>query len=103
MPIQTTTATRLDGAIALGVSVLVVAATMSMSRSEFLHLPFWQVISLPLVLITIPLGLYWLLKPLPRTASPQTPDDEFPSLEPPPPFPARSEASSTSSTSSHHQ
>jgi hypothetical protein len=79
--------TRVDGTIALGVSVLVVAATMSMSRSEFLRLPFWQVISLPLVLITIPLGLYWLLKPLPRTAPPQTPDDEFPSLEPPPPPP----------------
>jgi hypothetical protein len=105
MPNQTTTTsgTRREGAIALGLSVLLVAANLSMSRAEFLRQGFWYVIAQPLLLITIPLGLYWLLKPLPHTASPQTPDDEFPSLEPPPPFPARSEASSTSSTSSHHQ
>src|SRR5678815_3417720 len=72
------TKTRLDGAIALGFSVVLVVADLSMSRAEFLRQGFWYIIAQPLVLITIPLGLYWLLKPLPR-AAPQTPDDDHPS------------------------
>jgi len=95
--------TRRAGATALVAGVLVFMANVSMDRSQTIERALLAGFSHPLVLITIPLGLYWLLRPKSRTAPPQAPEDDFPSLEPPPPFPAKPEASSTTSTSSRHR
>jgi hypothetical protein len=91
---------RPAGACALVAGILVFMANVSMARSQTAAQALLAGISHPLVLISIPLGLYWLLRPKSRTAPPQAPDDDFPSLEPPPSFPAKSEASCTTSTSS---
>ena len=102
---------RRTGAIALVAGALVFMANVSMARSQTAQQALKAGISHPLVSITIALGLFWLLRsrshtaptapcqlpensivgtvpqlrPRARTAPPKYPDD-FPSLEPPPPF-----------------
>jgi hypothetical protein len=91
------------GACDLVAGIIVFMANVAMNRSETGGQALVAGVSSPLVVISIPLGLYLLLRHKFRTAPSREPEDEFPSLEPPPPFPANPEASSTSSTSSHHR
>jgi len=91
------------GACALVAGIIVLMANVAMDRSQTIGQALLAGVSHPIVFVGIPLGLYLLLRPMLGTAPPQTQDDDFPSLEPPPPFPAKPEASSTTSNSSSHR
>jgi hypothetical protein len=100
---DTTSRMRPIGACALVAGIIVFMAKVAMSHSETIGQALVAGMSHPLVIITIPLGLYLLLRHNFHTAPSREPENDFPSLEPPPPFPAKPEASSTSPTSSHQR
>ena len=72
------------GACTLVAGTIVFMANVAMDRSQTIGQALLAGFSHPLVLISIPLGPHWLLRPKSRTAPPQPADSEFPSLEPPP-------------------
>lgn len=99
---QTTTASWMHpaGACALVAGGLVFMANVAMDHSPTTERALVAGVSHPLVIISIPLGLYLLLGFKWRTAQPQSPNDGFPVLEPPPPLTAkpRTKGTATSST-----
>jgi hypothetical protein len=92
MTIQNTAASWTPlGSCALVAATLVYLANVAMNRSQTIQEALLAGVYHPLVLIGVPLGLYWLLSSKSPHEPPRSQDEGFPVLEPPPPLPSKPE------------